>query len=275
MRSARAFTLVELLVVIAIIAVLAALLLPVLAAAKGRGTSISCLNNERQLSLACLLYVDDSSDRFPYNLGKREIKAKADLKEYVNWTTPVMTWELDSDNTNKALLTEAGIGPYVNHASAPYRCPSDSVLSDMQVAAGWQARVRSISINAMVGHPGIWNSNGVNVNNPGYRQFFKASDVPRPGSIFTFIEEHPDSIDDGYFLDRPNRPEWHDMPASYHNGSANLTFADGHAERHKWQSSTTKRAPKPDSLALPAALAPDDMNDFNWLMERMTVKRDQ
>jgi prepilin-type N-terminal cleavage/methylation domain-containing protein len=60
-----AFTLIELLVVIAIIAILAALLLPVLGAAKERSKRVSCLNNQRQFLLSCLLYAGDNNDFLP------------------------------------------------------------------------------------------------------------------------------------------------------------------------------------------------------------------
>jgi len=64
-RPAQGFTLIELLVVIAIIAVLAAILLPALAAAKVRARRIQCVANEKQLGVGLFLYADENSDHLP------------------------------------------------------------------------------------------------------------------------------------------------------------------------------------------------------------------
>jgi len=270
------FTLIELLVTIALIAILASLLLPVLAGVKAKGQAVSCLNNQRQVMLACLLYAGDYSDALPYNLGTDEIKATVAQGQFWNWTSPVMTWERDSDNTNTALVTKGGIGPYTGGTAKIYRCPSDRAVSETQATAGWTARVRSISMNAMVGNAGQFTLTGKNVNNPDYQQFFKLGQIPQPAQIFVLIEEHPDSINDAYFLNRPDSRRWYDLPASYHNGGVHLTFADGHVESHKWRLSATQPPAREDAANLPFPAAPAKLygearQDFDWLMARTTV----
>jgi len=268
----RAFTLIELLVVIAIIALLAALLLPALSRARMQAQGIQCLNNTRQLLVAWQLYVHEHDDSLPYNLGLAGSSFRTDL----NWVNNVMTWGAsgpqDSDNTNLATISDASLGPYIG-STMIYRCPADDVLSVTQRDAGWDARIRSYSMNAMVGDAGDFSTNGYNINNPGYTQFFKITQIPQPVEIFVFLDEHPDSINDGYFLERDYYPEWHDLPASYHNGAAAFSFADGHSALRRWTQSSTYRPPLPDAAGLPIPIPAGGQQDFDWVLDHMSVDR--
>jgi len=258
------FTLVELLVVAAIIGVLAGLLLPALAASKARARGLYCQNNNKQLVTAWLMYADDHAQGLAYNLGGAAARAN------LNWAAGVLTWELDSDNTNFADLTKAALGFYAAQVSTLYRCPSDSVVSALQSAAGWSSRARSYSMNASVGDAGELTSSGVNTNNPDYAQFFKLTSIPAPARIFVFLDEHPDSISDGYFVNHSDYPEWIRLPAAWHNGGTAFSYADGHSETYTWKCASTKPPSLPDAAGLPIDVS-DDPRDFNWVIAHMSV----
>lgn len=259
--------------VTAILGILAGLLLPALSRAKAKGHAIQCVNNHRQLILACLLYAGDHEDALPHNFGAAETRQTVAEGRYLNWVNNVMSWELDTDNTNTTLIQTGGLGPYCAGTPSIYRCPTDFALSDLQRSAGWTARVRSISMNALVGDAGDFTRTGRNVNVPWYYQFFRLGQIPDPSQIFVFIEEHPDSVNDGYFLNKPAELEWYDLPASYHSGGANLAFADGHVESHRWLHDSTKPPNRPDAAGLPREIPVAERADFDWLMKRTSRPR--
>src|SRR5205807_3256310 len=116
-------------------------------------------------------------------------------------------------------------------------------LSAPQVNAGWAARTRSMSMNSFFGMYSASDSttsSGRNWGFPNDRQWLKITQVPRPANTWVFIDEHPDSINDGYFVNNSSVSNWQDIPGSYHDGGVNLSFVDSHAETHKWLSNTTK-----------------------------------
>ena len=78
-----------------------------------------------------------------------------------------------------------------------------------------------------------WAFNGM------YRQFIKLTDVVEPAKTWLTLDEHPDSINDAFFITDPNVNNWQDIPASYHNGACGFSFADGHAEIRKWLSQSS------------------------------------
>lgn len=250
-----AFTLVELLVVIAIVGALCALLLPALSQSRGKAQSTTCANNLRQLVMAWGLYADDHRETLVSNHGVPQT-----LEERQNWVNNVQDWEASDDNTNSSLVTGGKLGPYANRSVAIFKCPADRV----QAPNG--ARLRSVAMNAMVGDSG----REAGRFNPEFRQFEKATDFMQPARVFVFLDEHADTLNDGFFVNRLAENTWGNLPGSYHGGAANLVFADTHLEPRRWMAMGTVRPVLKMRLdRIPA----EGSVDFEWLKARTSLPR--
>ena len=257
-RAGSAFTLIELLVVIAIIAILAAILLPVLAAAKQRAWEIQCVNNKHQIEVAYYMYAQDNNDKLALNVAGASTSP-------VGWVNGYLDWSLNPVNTNENELRSGLLGDYTAKNSQCFRCPADTYLAAAQRGIGWGYRIRSVRLNGNLARSPAQSKWPAALTN-----IYKMSDIKSPAAMFTFLDAHPDTGAIGAntgntapsppydsVFDMPpgdmggsatstqpsgNTYEWNDMPASYHNQrNCGFSFADGHAEMHRWLNGTTLR----------------------------------
>ena len=217
-RVARAFTLIELLVVIAIIAILAAMLLPALSRAKCKALQISCISNNKQLILAWHMYSNDFRDRVCNNFTIPGTEQAIGNGKFDNWVNNIMTWGTtsypdDISNTNVDWVKKGVLAPYTANALGIYKCPADNYLSPPQRARGWTARLRSNSMNALFGYSGTDGYSDLDGHawfDQAYRQYLKQSDVRRPAMTWVTLDEHPDSVNDAFFINGVNTTQWTD-----------------------------------------------------------------
>jgi prepilin-type processing-associated H-X9-DG protein/prepilin-type N-terminal cleavage/methylation domain-containing protein len=245
------FTLIELLVIIAIVAILAAMLLPARATAKGKARQASCYNNFRQLQLCWLLYSDANAG----NLVPNNASAAAFSRIQI-WSNPG-SWiqgnaYVDTTNTN----IKSGLLYAYNPSTSIYKCPADrSTVRDQ----GQIPRSRSVSMSVYMN----WD-----VNDP--RSWHKLSQIvaPRPSKAAVFVDEHENSITaGGFYSNHPNSLllwgsslwTWVSFPATRHNNGCTFSFADGHVETWRWQ--------EPKTAAISA--------QSGWLFMKATTANDR
>ena len=228
--SETAFTLIELCVVLVSIAILALLVLPALGASKTQSASTGCLYNLRHLQTGCAMYSTDNND---YLIPNAPLGPPSSRGAWINLLA-AENWGNSPANTNPVYYTSALLWPYLGNNLSVFRCPGDVVPS----ANG--TRLRSYSMNGQMGS--VYDATIVAGYNSGWLLYAKASDIvrPTPANAFVFLDESPGSLNDGYLQVGLNSPIFPDVPACYLEGGCGFSFADGHGEIHRWQTSTLK-----------------------------------
>jgi len=284
----RGFTLIELLVVIAIIAILAAMLFPVLSRAKQRAQGALCLNNGKQLMLAIHMYAGDSNDFYPPNPDDGNTKAG------YNWCPGFagigQTNEFNPDvllNPDMSLLIR-----YLGGNPSVFKCPADRREGKYQgTNSTWFGKTvpaaRTFSMSQAVGtiDPGSDQHSGshtgkpelavngpwlnglhTHIRNQPWRTFGKLSDngAPGPSMTWVLVDEDAASLNDAAFAFEMENETWLDVPGTYHNKGCGFAFADGHSETHQWIFKSQKSR---DDV-----FDAEDEKDWQWMAAHTSAK---
>ncbi|MDB6023948.1 MAG: N-terminal cleavage protein [Verrucomicrobiales bacterium] len=212
--SRQAFTLIELLVVIAIIAILAAMLLPALSKAKERANEIKCLSNLKQLQAAHVMYSSDNGDTMPPIYPTTDSYGTS-ASATNSWVVGEVQFVSRDDDLKNGVLFRyaAGVGIY--------KCPTDRSVS----IADQLPRNRSYALNQLLAmyHPTVPDA------------VHKTTQVFHPSEVFTFLDENPDSIEDGNFgVDHAPSTIWVNTPSDRHTKGCVIAYLDGHVKKMKW-----------------------------------------
>jgi prepilin-type N-terminal cleavage/methylation domain-containing protein/prepilin-type processing-associated H-X9-DG protein len=236
--SNRAFTLIELLVVISVIAVLAAMVLPALAKAKKRAMAATCLSNQKQLGLSWIMYVNDHAGAL-MNFDTVKNGAGDTPWRYAT-PNPAPTIPPGTDAKTQAMMfLQAG---YAQGALFPYaanlnvlHCPADGRTSNPVVASptgppgnyAYGSYSGAGGLNGLVYAPDIALKQESSLLHPSGRFLWVEENDPR-GENLSSWDLHPGVppvFSGAVFVD---------SVAAWHGNSSTLSWADGHAESHRW-----------------------------------------
>ncbi|HPC93791.1 MAG TPA: DUF1559 domain-containing protein [Sedimentisphaerales bacterium] len=249
-RRGYAFTLIELLVVISVIALLLALLVPALRAAREQARRAVCLSNLRQLTLAWIAYADQHDGRLaggsafsPGTVGTQTGPGEGSKK--YRTLKPWMGLAFNYPESRSALIANLDKGtlwPYIQDIDV-YRCPAgrSGHWATYQVVAGANAfPVEGTSTNydpevSMV---------GVRVGRT-VLHLSQLSDIVSPGPALRAVFTDAGQTSSCFYMPYLY-PQWVSAsPAPiHHSDGATLSFADGHAEYWKWRGAETVHLPR-------------------------------